>query len=58
MSFGYSDLVDQLIKMAHYKIKFMKKNMMAKTKGPEMRMNVICISCPVELTTGAEIAED
>ena len=58
MSFGYSDLVDQLTKMAHYRIKFMKKNMMAKTRGPEMRMNVICISCPEELTTGAEVEED
>lgn len=58
MSFGYSDLVDQLTKMTHYRIKFMKKNMMAKTRGPEMRMNVICISCPDELTPGAESAED
>jgi hypothetical protein len=58
MSFGYSDLVDQLTKMTHYRIKFMKKNMMAKTRGPEMRMNVICISCPEELTTGAEVEKD
>jgi hypothetical protein len=57
MSFGYSDLVDQLTKMPQYRIKFMKKNMLAKTRGPEMRMNVICISCPEALRTGDD-AED
>lgn len=56
MSFGYSDLTDQLSKMPHYKIKFMKKNMLAKTRGPEMRMNVICISCPESLDTGEDAA--
>ena len=35
-----------LTAMPHYKISFAKKNMLAKTRGPEMRMNVICISRP------------
>jgi hypothetical protein len=46
MSFGYSDLINHLTAMPHYKISFAKKNMLAKTRGPEMRMNVICISRP------------
>lgn len=54
MSYGYSDLVDQLKAMPHYKISFKKKNMLAKTRGPEMRMNVICISCPANEQDGAE----
>jgi hypothetical protein len=33
--------------MPQYKISFHKKNMLAKTRGPEMRMNTICISRPV-----------
>lgn len=54
MSFGYADLVDQLSAMPHYKITFKKKNMLAKTRGPEMRMNVICITCPIHEQDGAE----
>ena len=54
MSYGYSDLIDQLKGMPHYKIKFMRKNMLAKTRGPEMRMNVICISCPMNERDDAE----
>jgi len=54
MSYGYSDLVDKLKTMPHYKISFKKKNMLAKTRGPEMRMNVICISCPIHEQDGAE----
>jgi hypothetical protein len=47
MSYGYSDLINQLTSMPQYKISFHKKNMLAKTRGPEMRMNTICISRPV-----------
>lgn len=54
MSFGYKDLVDQLTKMPNYKITFMKKNMLAKTRGPEMRMNVIRITRPIMLENAQE----
>mgnify|MGYP000320575507 CR=1 FL=1 len=54
MSYGYKDLVDQLIKMPNYKVTFMKKNMLAKTRGPEMRMGVIKISRPVETENAKE----
>lgn len=54
MSYGYSDLIDHLKAMPHYKISFKKKNMLAKTRGPEMRMNVICLSCPIHEQDGTE----
>lgn len=54
MSYGYKDLVDQLSRMPNYKLTFMKKNMLAKTRGPEMRMAVIKISRPVEIENAQE----
>jgi hypothetical protein len=54
MSFGYKDLVDQLINTPTYKITFLKKNMLAKTRGPELRMNVIKITRPVESENAQE----
>jgi hypothetical protein len=54
MSYGYKDLVDHLSKMPNYKITFMKKNMLSKTRGPEMRMSVIKISRPVESENAPE----
>jgi hypothetical protein len=54
MSYGYKDLVDHLSKMPNYKLTFMKKNMLAKTRGPEMRMNVLRITRPVETENAQE----
>lgn len=54
MSYGYKDLVEQLTKMPNYKITFMKKNMLSKTRGPELRMNVMKISRPVEMENAPE----
>lgn len=48
MSFGYSDLIDRLSALPQYSVRFTKKNMLAKTRGPEMRMQTVCISRPID----------
>jgi hypothetical protein len=42
MSFGYSDFRKQLEKM--YRVNYIKKDMLSKTKGPQMRVNSMKIS--------------
>jgi hypothetical protein len=42
MSFGYSDFKKQL--EASYNITYLKKDLMSKTKGPQMRVNAMKIS--------------
>jgi hypothetical protein len=55
MSFGYSDFKRQLEAM--YRITYMRKDMMSKTKGPPMRVNVMRINRPNnEDDVAAEIA--
>jgi hypothetical protein len=55
MSFGYSDFKRQLEAM--YRITYMRKDMMSKTKGPPMRVNVMRINRPNnEDDIAAEIA--
>ena len=54
MSYGYKDLVEHLTQMPNYKITFMKKNMLSKTRGPELRMNVLRITRPVETENAQE----
>ena len=44
MSFGYSDFRKQLEKL--YRVNYVKKDMLSKTKGPQMRVNTIKISRP------------
>lgn len=44
MSFGYTDLRVQLEKL--YRVDYVKKDMLSKTKGPQMRVNAIKISRP------------
>ena len=46
MSFGYSDFKKQL--EAAYNITYLKKDLMSKTKGPQMRVNALCISRMVD----------
>lgn len=48
MSFGYDDFVNQLAALPNYKLRYMKKNMMAFTRGPETRMHVLWISRPLD----------
>jgi len=56
MSFGYSDFKKQM--EAAYNISYLKKDLMSKTKGPQMRVNVIKISRRVNLDeeTSGEIS--
>jgi hypothetical protein len=42
MSFGYSDFRKQMESMYH--ISYLKKDLMSKTKGPQMRVNAMRIS--------------
>lgn len=42
MSFGYSDFKKQM--EAAYNVSYLKKDLMSKTKGPQMRVNVMKIS--------------
>jgi hypothetical protein len=47
MSYGYSDFKEGLEKLQNYKIKYMRKDMLSKTRGPTMRVNVMHISRPI-----------
>ena len=44
MSYGYADMRKELEKS--YRVDYVKKDMLAKTKGPQMRVNAIKISRP------------
>jgi hypothetical protein len=46
MSFVYSEFKRQLETMPTYKIQYMKKDMLTKTRGPSMRVNVMRITVP------------
>ena len=47
MSYGYKDFKEQLEKLPNYKIKYLRKDMLSKTRGPTMRVNVMQITRPV-----------
>lgn len=55
MSFGYSDFKEELERM--YTIDYIKKDMLSKTKGPQMRVNTIKI-CRPESTLADKPKED
>jgi hypothetical protein len=44
MSFGYEDFKNQLLNTLGYTVRFIRKDMMAKTRGPQMRVKAISIS--------------
>jgi hypothetical protein len=46
MSFGYTDFKKQMESLYH--VSYMKKDLMSKTKGPQMRVNAMKISRKVE----------
>ena len=46
MSFVYSEFKRQLESMPTYKVQYMKKDMLTKTRGPTMRVNVMHICVP------------
>lgn len=47
MSYGYRDFKEQLERLPNYKIKYLRKDMLSKTRGPTMRVNVMQITRPV-----------
>ena len=47
MSFGYKDFKEALESMPNYKIKYVRKDMLTKTRGPAMRVNVMQITRPI-----------
>ena len=47
MSYGYKDFKEAMEKLPHYKIQYPRKDMLAKTRGPSMRVNVMQITRPV-----------
>jgi hypothetical protein len=47
MSYGYKDFKEQLERLPNYKIKYLRKDMLSKTRGPTMRVNVMEISRPM-----------
>ena len=44
MSFGYADFRKQM--ESQHRVEYVKKDMLSKTKGPQMRVNAIKISRP------------
>lgn len=54
MSFGYKQFIDQISKTDGYVVEYQRKDMMAKTKGPQMRVRAISISRPLEDDPNAE----
>jgi hypothetical protein len=49
MSFGYDDFKRQIQRADNYTVRFLRKDMMAKTRGPQMRVNTIMISRPKDI---------
>jgi hypothetical protein len=49
MSYGYDDFKEAIEKLPNYKVKTQKKDMLAKTRGPSMRVNVMHISRPINV---------
>jgi hypothetical protein len=46
MSFGYADFKTQMGAISH--VTYMKKDLMSKTKGPQMRVNAMKISRKID----------
>lgn len=55
MSFGYEAFKRNIQAIRGYVVQFTRKDMMAKTKGPQMRVRTISISRPIEDDTNAEL---
>lgn len=54
MSFGYDDFKQQISVADGYIVKMLRKDMMARTRGPQMRVHAMCISRKAELDPHAE----
>jgi hypothetical protein len=55
MSFGYDRFKKAIVSTPGYVVQFMRKDMMAKTKGPQMRVRAMAISRPVSEDDDTEI---
>jgi len=55
MSYGYKDFKEGLEKLPNYKINYVRKDMLSKTRGPTMRVNVMQITRPI---TSDDLTED
>ena len=55
LSFGYDRFKQQIAGTPGYVIQYMRKDMMARTKGPQMRVRAMCISRPVTPDDEADI---
>jgi len=54
MSFGYDEFKTQIAQL--YKVTYIKKNMLAKTNGPVMRVNAMHMSLPEEAFDGDKLS--
>lgn len=54
MSFGYDDFKRQIQKVEGYVVRFLRKDMTSKTRGPQMRVNSIMISRPKDVDEHAQ----
>lgn len=47
MSFGYKDFKEAIESLPNYKVRYVRKDMLSKTRGPAMRVNVMQITRPI-----------
>jgi hypothetical protein len=47
MSFGYKDFKEAIENLPNYKVQYPKKDMLARTRGPSMRVNCMQITRPI-----------
>lgn len=47
MSFGYESFKEKIASTPGYRVTYVQKNMMAGTRGPQMRVRAMCISRPI-----------
>jgi hypothetical protein len=56
MSFGYEDFKRQIQRADGYSVKFLRKDMTSRTRGPQMRVHTMMISRPKDVDTQANEA--
>lgn len=54
LSFGYDSFLRQIAEVPGYDVELMRKDMMARTRGPQMRVRVMCVSRRMEDVSSAE----
>jgi len=56
LSFGYEDFKRQIQRLDGYSVKFLRKDMTARTRGPQMRVHAMMISRPKDVDSQANEA--